>query len=193
MLGRSLLAPPTGNLGAGVETITLVGYGRSGVGAQSSQPSTGIYSVEPLFDVKRVGENVVDGLFAESAESSAIPEVFIFDFDDPIITRTQNQTGGLTLGNRRETQLGPGDSGGPSFVTDTDGRMKLAGVNTFTFNFPATPLLGGAPNTPSFGSGGGGMQVAAYRDFIDSAIPEPGSTILLGFGAVLIGLHRRRA
>lgn len=193
LLGRSLLAPPTGNLGAGVETITLVGYGRSGVGAQSSQPSTGIYSVEPLFDVKRVGENVVDGLFAESAESSAIPEVFIFDFDDPIITRTQNQTGGLTLGNRRETQLGPGDSGGPSFVTDTDGRMKLAGVNTFTFNFPATPLLGGAPNTPSFGSGGGGMQVAAYRDFIDSAIPEPGSTILLGFGAVLIGLHRRRA
>jgi hypothetical protein len=171
----------------------MVGYGTSGIGATSGQTNSGVYNVSPRFNVKRVGENVVDGLFAENAESSALPEVFIFDFDDPIITRTPNQTGATTLGNRREAQLGPGDSGGPSFVTDTDGRMKLAGVNTFTFNFPATPLLGSAPNTPSFGSGGGGMQVAAYRDFINSAIPEPGSAMLLGFGAVLLGLHRRRA
>jgi hypothetical protein len=151
LLDRSFAAPPTGNLGVGVETITLVGYGRSGTGTTGPQNS-GVYNVTPTFDVKRVGENVVDGLFSETI-TSTIPEVFLFDFDDPNPLRTPNQTGGLSLGNRRETQLGPGDSGGPSFVTDADGRMKLAGVNTFTFNFPATPLFGSAPNTPSFGSG----------------------------------------
>jgi hypothetical protein len=49
LLDRSILGPPTptGTVGAGVETITMVGYGTSGTGSTSDLRSSGRYNVIP--------------------------------------------------------------------------------------------------------------------------------------------------
>lgn len=158
-------------------TLTLVGYGRSGDGISG-------YTTGPSFTVKRKGENNADLFFVDD-EGSGVKEVFIFDFDGP----TGNGfLGGPTLGNDRETTLGPGDSGGPAFVL-VGSTLFLAGVNTFTATFT------GGPAAPLFGSGGGGMIVSAYFNFIAqvTGLPEPSS--IFSFSALVGGwlaLRRRR-
>ncbi len=152
------------------ETFTMAGYGRSGDGVNG-------YTTGANLATKRVGKNNAD-LFSLDDEGSGINEIFWYDFDGP--DRSTNFFGGLTLGNDIETNIGGGDSGGPSFVT-RNGSIYLAGVNTFGFNFFNT-VDGG------FGSGGGGMLVYPYTDWIDSivrptSVPEPSSV----FGALMLG------
>ena len=144
----------SGNLAGKV--LQMVGYGRSGDGVTST------YSVDASFTVKRQGENVADAFYGQDdRRKPSANEVFRFDFDAP----TGNGTfGGSTLGNDRETQLGGGDSGGPSFV-DVSGSLQIAGINTFTQG-----------SAPLFGSLGGGMAVPAYGAWINSVITSPTST-----------------
>lgn len=168
------------------EVITMVGYGRSGTG------TGGGYTVGSSLTVKRSGENVaqLNGLSPDD-EGSGVNEVFFYDFDDPSTFDPLDPNGqnGGSLGNDRETTTGPGDSGGPSFIDDGAGGYLLAGINTFVFGSEA-----------AFGSGGGGMLVGAYTDWINSIVgttelqitePAPLAILLMGLG--MISLRRRSA
>lgn len=137
------------------ETPTLVGYGWSGDGING-------FTTSGSATVKRTGQNVTD-FYDVDDEGSGGREIFYYDFDGP--TAETNFGGGLTLGNDIETTVGPGDSGGPAFIDDGNGGWKLFGINTFSFSFGAT-----APESPLFGSGGAGMVVYEYLDFIYSII-----------------------
>lgn len=135
---------PTSDLASGT-TITLVGYGRSGNGVSG-------YTVEASFTVKRSGVNNADAFYGQDDSGQpAANEVFRYDFDGPTGSGT---FGGPTLGNDKETTIGGGDSGGPSFVGDV-----IVGVNTFTQGF----------NAPRFGSLGGGINVFPYVTWINQA------------------------
>jgi hypothetical protein len=144
--------------------LYLVGYGRSGDGVNG-------YTTNASFTVKRTGQNIVETVTGQddaspTTSTSTAKEVFQFDFDAPL---TFGQPGG-SLGNDKETTLGGGDSGGPSFVLCTDcnpalaSSYSLAGVNTFTQGL----------NAPKFGSSGGGINVFPYRDWILGSHPVIG-------------------
>ncbi|MBE9039934.1 trypsin-like serine protease [Oscillatoriales cyanobacterium LEGE 11467] len=167
------------------DLLTMVGYGYSGNGVDG-------YTTRANLSKKRVGQNIVDR-FRLDDEGSGENEVFLYDFDGP--DASSNRTGGTTLGNDIEAIVGPGDSGGPSFIWEDD-TLKLAGINTFTFG-------GGG----KFGSTAGGMMVSAYADWIDNIamlsvpqpenkekptkVPEPGA--MLGLSIVSLGMLRKRS
>ncbi len=143
----------TSDMVAGSTHLYMVGYGTSGDGVKG-------YYVNPSFTVKRKGENMADAFYTQDdAGQPAAKEAFRFDFDGK--RANTNTWGGGSLGNDKETTLGGGDSGGPSFVLCTGcnpalaGSYSLAGVNTFTQG-----------SAPRFGSLGGGMNVFAYSAWI---------------------------
>lgn len=161
---------------ANTTTISMVGYGMGGDGSSGA-------TIIGSPSVKRVGTNQVDRLFA-GANGSA--DMYMFDFDGS--TLSTNVLGGGALTD--EAQLGPGDSGSPSFVK-VKGVWQLLGVNTFV----ATTVAGGNPY--SFGGLGGGILVSAYSGWIQGIItapvPEPTSIgMLLAGGLFLSWIVRRR-
>jgi hypothetical protein len=149
------------DMSAGETSLVMVGYGQSGDGVNG-------YYVSASWTTKRVGENVVDAFYGQDDSGrAAANEVFRYDFDGP---SGNGAFGGPTLGNDRETTLGGGDSGGPSFVLaagadpNLASSYQIAGVNTFTQGF----------NAPRFGSLGGGINVFAYRDWVLTAAASGG-------------------
>lgn len=159
-LARSLPASvPTYPLQAaalsGPTRFVTAGYGASG----SGQFRFFGYFVPPSSSVKRVGENVAD-TFRVDDEGSGENEMFVSDFDN---SRGGNGSmGGSSLGNRVETMIGPGDSGGPIFVR-SGGQLQIIGMATFT---DAQPFS----RSPYFGSEFGGVLIAPYVDFIEGVI-----------------------
>jgi len=150
------------------DTVTLVGFGRSGFGSYG-------YTTNASLTDRRTGQNVID-TFQNQAGGDGV--LFRYDFDD---ADTFGQLDG-SLGNDIETLIGPGDSGGPA-LRDVGGSYALVGVNTFTEGF------GG-----QFGDLGGGVALDPHWNWINTAIaiPEPGSLPLLLIGLYLIHLRRRR-
>jgi hypothetical protein len=146
-------------LGPMNQRIVMVGYGRSGDGVTGE-----FLSSSPT--VKRVGENIADQLLGQDDFGGvAVNEVFNFDFDGPV---GSGPLGGFTLGNDLESTLGPGDSGGPSFVqTGSDPTLassySVAGVNTFSVDCQIAV-------TPLFGSCAGGVVVSAYSSWIQGVV-----------------------
>ena len=145
--GVPIYSLATADMDAGTN-LHMVGYGQSGSGVNG-------YTVGASWTVKRDGENEADAFYTQDdAGKPPANEVFRFDFDGP----TGNGTfGGGTLGNDKETTLGGGDSGGPSFAL-VAGSYQLIGVNTFTQGFAA----------PKFGSLGGGINIFPYVEWINS-------------------------
>jgi hypothetical protein len=140
--------------GAMDQPIVMVGYGRSGDGV------TGEFESASL-TIKRMGDNFPDLFFGQDDYGAAAGnEVFEFDFDGPTGT---GPLGGATLGNDRESTVGPGDSGGPSFVQLTAGSYAIAGINTFGVNC-------GAAAAPLFNSCAGGLIVSAYATWIQAVV-----------------------
>lgn len=175
------------------QVITSVGYGKSGDAING-------YTIGPSFSVKRVGKNQRDAVGLDD-EGSGASEVFYADFDGPNQSTNVFDIGSPgfspsiegTLGNDVETTLGPGDSGGPSFLSDwdtlqplvgTDGNLILLGINNFTGAAIAT--------TPYFGSFYGGMYIPAYAAWIDSVIPEPTTLSLLALAGLAVLRRRKR-
>jgi hypothetical protein len=144
----------TGTFPRGLE-FTAVGYGASGHGDVG--PTIGASAT-----VKRVGSNNADAFLADHGGSGRI-EAYIFDFDGPGV---RNRLGGEGLGNEVETSFAGGDSGSPAFVR-TPGGWALFGINTFIFTHPD-----GAPKASTFGTGGGGVVVGAYQEWIESVLRD---------------------
>ena len=175
LLHLSFLLPtnlnfPTGIAGVSIgDELTLVGFGRSGFG------SFGFTSDAGLTD-RRIGYNLIDA-FESDDEGSGLNEVFVYDFDSP--------SSPDSLGNDRESMIGPGDSGGAAFVAG-EGGFALAGINTFTDG------IGGR-----FGDLGGGVLVEPYLPWIRETtdlypIPEPTPILLLFLLSCCVILRRCR-
>ena len=166
--------------------IDFVGYGASGYGAASSGTTAGFTITENL-TTKRVGANLVEGGLTNDEKNGDAAynnrtEIFRYDFeatvsgprvDDPPAfgsptyewydgNPSHNLTGSaVTLGNNVESMPGPGDSGGPVFVTDASGNLFLAGLTTFRSRGLAS-VDGG------FGSLAGGVWLPSYLKWIES-------------------------
>lgn len=134
--------------------FVAVGYGASGHG------DAGV-TVGASSHVKRVGSNQADAFVTDPANGRVVG--FLFDFDGP---GSRNPLGGEGLGNERETTFATGDSGGPSFIRTASG-WALFGINTFIFSFPD-----GSTKGSTFGTGGGGVVVTAYREWIEQVLRE---------------------
>lgn len=153
-----------GTLNAG-SIIELVGYGTTG------DAINGYINGSASFNTKRQGKNKPDRGFFTDDEGSGIAEIFQFDFD------SWESAG--SLGNKIETTVGGGDSGGPSYIQVGD-HLEIWGINTYT-----------AGNAPAFGSLGGGILVNGYLDFIDAhvdAVPGPFALTAPGCGAIALSL-----
>jgi hypothetical protein len=135
----------------------LVGYGGSANG-------DGANFVDANPAVKRVGSNALDSLRA--GHTGGGNQYFVFDFDGG---GAPNALGGGTLGNTVEANYAGGDSGGP-VLQFRSGRWQLVGVNTFLTSFPGGPSGGGV-----FGTGGGGVLLAPYSQWIAQVIADTSS------------------
>jgi Ca2+-binding RTX toxin-like protein len=152
-------------------TLTMVGYGTAGNGVD------GLLEDSASASIKRSGKNQVEDTSLLEILIPDLGESFLIDFDGPdATTNTFGFLGsGGTLGNDLETGLGPGDSGGPSFI-EQDGELFLAAVNTFVF---AVPDLFAQPddalNQGTFGGGAGGVVISnpTKLAWIDSIVNAP--------------------
>lgn len=166
--------------------IIMAGYGTSGDGVNG-------YTVSPSFYVKRSGENYMDLFDGNDEQGFAGPtEVYYADFDGGGKNTFCTMYGACSpsLSNGRESGIGGGDSGGPSFI-DMYGELMIVANNTFSGT-----LAGQTPGT--FGTYFGGMILGAYSGYLLGAtgnqiqlVPEPGSIALFGIALMVLALRRR--
>jgi hypothetical protein len=177
--------------------IIMAGYGLSGDGI------TG-YSGTTNFRIKRTGENYID-LFDGDDESGwgGANEVYYADFDGTDAHGVLQDTHCTyfdvctpILPNNRESSIGGGDSGGPSFV-EMYGELMLVANNTFS----QTWTIDGVDQVPgTFGTSFGGILMASYTDYLLAAtggnitvVPEPSNVALFGIAALMLLAARRPA
>ena len=169
--------------------VMMAGYGTSGDGV------TGYY-VPPSFRIKRTGENYVDLFDGDDEQDFNGPkEVWYADFDGAGQDTFCDFFGACSpqLPNNRESGIGGGDSGGPSFI-NLYGEMMIVANNTFGGWFD-----GQQPGT--FGTYFGGVVLGSYTDYLVDAtdgnislVPEPAGLAVFGLGLLaLLGARRRMA
>lgn len=177
------------------DEFTFVGYGTRGDGYWGYYTNFGLPIGNPTFDEKLVGGNIVDliDLDDEQGFVAGEAEVWYADFDgydaffdsDIDYICDNYQICGPWLAEDVESNIGGGDSGGPSFVYDSlSDKYLLAGVNTFGID------TGWAPG--AFGSLLGGILVESYLGWITaSVVSAPAAIILLLLSFIGIRLRRK--
>ena len=171
----------------------MVGYGTSGTGTTGG-------TVSPSFFIKRTGGNYSDVYDLNDEQNfSGVKEVWQSDFDGNGEDTHCTLFGVCSpvLANEVETSLAGGDSGGPSFQRLGSGAWAIVGNNTYGTRFFSTQV------SSTFGTGSGGMVVAAYYDWIETAtggaaviaVPEPATygLMLAGLLGVAAAARRRKS
>ena len=174
---------------------TMAGYGRSGDGFNG-------YTTGPDFRIKRTGQNVMDlfDLDDEQHFASGPQEVWYSDFDGKNRAGVLQDTFCTLFGvctpiyaNDVETNIGGGDSGGPSFYHASNGDYLLMGNNTFGGTFQ-----GQVPG--EFGTYFGGILLSSYIPWLEEVtenritlVPEPSTYALLFLALGLMGFAVRRS
>ena len=164
-------------------SVATVGYGLRGVG------STGTTVVD---GIRRGGSNVLDryGQAVNSSSSLAnTANIFSTDFDNPAGTsNTLGWLGSQVTATTFEATTAQGDSGGPLLI-DNGGQWTLVGV-----------LSGGSTNNSVYGDISWWTGVSPFRTQIElagggfiTAVPEPGSYLLMLLGLAVVGARLRHA
>jgi hypothetical protein len=147
------------------QVFTMVGYGLTGTGAAGSVSSS--------FGTEHVGQNKYEG---SDTLLGGAGDTLIFDFDSG---QAKNDVFGQLFGihdlglGAAETDIAPGDSGGPEFVGGL-----IAGVNDYGYAIPGTWDAVAGLNS-SFGEIGGATNVALYANWIDSITGGSGAETLV--------------
>ena len=191
------------------QTGRAVGSGATGTGVTGATQGGGFQLAD-----RRTGINAIDfswtdarfGGFFDGYFGTADPYGLLADFDNATAARNSSciltglQGLGFTWGSNRpcgggfgtsEVILGGGDSGGPLFVGN-----QIAGVASYGLSFGTG--VGDSDNVlnSTFGEFAGWSSTAYNAAWIaqaTTAVPEPGSFILVGAGMVaLIGIAKRR-
>jgi hypothetical protein len=151
------------------QPIVFVGYGAGG-------DTRGDPGLAPRPSVKRLGVSSIERVLVDSTNATPA-DVFVFR-SAPMLSTPARRAG-----------LAIGDSGSPAFVQGSDGRLELAGINTFIFGSRAAP--------GSFVAGGGGIVLGPHASWITSVtqeVPEPDGRWLLVAGALtFVGMLAIRA
>ena len=164
-------------------SITTIGYGNIGIG------STGATGFDGN---RRGGTNVLDRYGAAVDTVSTIAStanIYSTDFDNPAGTsNTLGWLGSQTTALAFEATTASGDSGGP-LLFDNAGQWTVLGV-----------LSGGTTDTSIYGDISWWTGLAPFRAQIEAAggvfvtaVPEPGTYVLMALGLVALGVARRRA
>jgi hypothetical protein len=178
----------TNELGA---TISMVGYGATGVG------STGV-AANP--GTLRGGTNVVDGLFSfdngPSGQIGAVNGVLLTDFDAPTSFDATGKfnTLGTPATTTLEYHLASGDSGGGAFIQE-GGQWYVAGIHSFVDSQRGwTSKPGDSTLLFGYGAVSGMTRVSAFQGFIQThtGVPEPSSIALCCLAAAGIMPWTRR-
>ena len=133
----------------------IVGYGMSGTG------STGQDSAYP-YGTKRVGYNRIDGF----TKRSFTWEPLEMDFDAP---SSHGPDG--SLGAAKEALFALGDSGGPTFIADPNGQLRVAGIHSQVYNDNNNSKYS------DYGDKGYDVRVSVYASWIRSKAPAQPATI----------------
>lgn len=175
------------------EQALHVGFGTTGNGV------TGHTAGSSSFFIKRSGSNFIDRPLDELDDEqnfSGAPEIWTADFDSAARGIDQYCTlfgvcSGM-LANDVETNIGPGDSGGPTFKMIDGGELLLVGNNTFGRTWPGQ-------TRGTFGTAYGGMILGTYEGFLEEAtngainfVPEPGTYGLMLLAVLAAGTASRR-
>lgn len=162
---------------AGGETNAIfetVGYGRYGTGTQGDIFASG---------TKRSGFNRVEGYGQMLNGIDAAPGAYlsnshlVFDFDNGIAA---NDAAGVRLGisnvglGASEVNTARGDSGGPAFIAN-----RIAGVTSFGYGYNFGPDVTPGVTDSSYGEMSVDTRVAAYANFVDAYINQPGAPTIL--------------
>jgi hypothetical protein len=173
-------------------TMTMTGYGLTGVGSLASPSGGGIL---------RAGTNVIDAVVSlgngPNGEVGAQNAMLIADFDAPVgfaNPADRFNTTGSSVPTALEYHLATFDSGGGVFIQE-NGVWYVAGINSgVSSQFQFTGRAGDNDQLFGYGAMSYITRVSAFQNFIEiNAVPEPGSlAMLVGVGAIGFAFRRMR-